>query len=143
MTHPTVAMSCRICFGTQKTSWGPCTTCAEPSPLLVRKVLALLQPKHMVFLRAMHHTLANQPVIGDEWDALGQHGFYVEDDDAVWDDDDYFGEHGPLIPATKYWFAGGEAHIAHGEIKMWIHYTPLGLALRECIMAGADAGVRS
>lgn len=140
MSNPTVAASCIICAGTKVWKWGdteePCRSCADPDALLVRRVLGMLEPKHMAFLRAYNHTLAYQPVTPEEWDTHTR--FFVDDDDAVIDE----GCHEVLMPATSHWFGGGMARMAHGSIGVWHRYTPLGLALRDCLMAGSDAAVR-
>ena len=130
--------SCRLCFGSGV--WGkqsdPCQ-CRKPiKPATVRQVLVRLTVAQMEFLRAYEHTLANQPVTAEEWDKHNV-SFYVEEDDAVYDTD-Y--EQTLLVPATAHWFAGGQSSSGpqHDGVKMWVHYTPLGLALRECLMCGAE-----
>lgn len=145
VTHPTVLSSCTICHGSGTWSYSttddeksePCSSCASPDPVLARKVLALLTPAQMAFLRRFEHTLANQPITAAEWDAVPR--MYVEDDDGVIDDD----WNGYLIPPTRHWFAGGRASLGPGAgIATFVSYNPLGLLLRECLMAGADAGLR-
>jgi len=143
--HPTAAASCIICYGskTWETNAGTeeCRSCVEPDVLLVRKVLNMLTPPQMAFLRAYGHTLAYQPVTPEEHDA--QPALYVENDDAVWEDAGDMGYNDPIIPATQHWFASGWARLAHGGVGSWIKYNPLGLALRDCLMAGSDAAVPS
>lgn len=131
--------SCFICFGASV--WGDqayaCHCRAAIEPATVRKVLMLLTVPQMAFLRAFEHTLASQAVTKEEYEAH-QVEFWVEDDDAVHDGYEL------LIPASKIWFAGGQHSMGpqHDGIKSWIHYNPLGLALRECLMAGASASCR-
>lgn len=135
--------SCIICHGAG--FWGgehayPCQ-CREPvDPVKVRKMLMRLTVEQMAFLRRFEHTLAYQPVTAVEWDASCV-AFYVEDDDAVIDEE---GDYGVLIPATRHWFASGQASMGpqHDGIKTWIKYNPTGLALREALMAGATASCR-
>lgn len=143
--RPTTALesSCVICFGTG--IWKGAVEesvcqCRKVEPVeILRRMLMLLTVEQMAFLRRFEHTHAYQPVTGDEWDASCVQ-FYVEEDDAVIDDN-Y--EH-ILIPATRYWFASGMAHMgpSHDGVKSWIQYNPTGLALRECLMAGASAACR-
>lgn len=130
--------SCRLCYGTGV--WGkegePCQ-CRKPiAPATVRQVLARLTVEQMEFLRAYEHTLALQPVTEAEWD-LRRVSYFVEEDDAVYDDD---WERTILVPPTTHWFAGGQASMGpqHDGVKTWIQYNPLGLALRECLMCGAE-----
>lgn len=132
--------SCILCHGAGV--WGrehayPCQ-CREPvDPVKVRKMLMLLSVEQMAFLRRFEHTLAQQPVTAAEWDASLVE-FWVEEDDAVYDEADGYTI---LIPATKLWFASSRASMGpqHDGIKTWIQYNPTGLALREALMAGADA----
>ena len=134
--------SCIICFGTGE--WGqetksPCH-CREPvDPVVIRRMLMLLSVEQMAFLRRFEHTLAQQLVTAEEFGSPSV-PFFVEEDDAVISDDF---EH-ILIPATQYWFASGRMSGGpqHDGWKHWIQYNPNGLALRECLMAGATASCR-
>jgi hypothetical protein len=137
--------SCHLCFGKGVLSYPNCDdticNCRKVADVAtIRRMLMLLTVDQMAFLRAFEHTLAYQPVTPAEWDGVCAHGFYVEEDDAVISDD--FSE--LLVPATKYWFASGMSHMgpSRNGIGLWIHYNPTGLALRECLMAGATAMVR-
>ncbi len=134
--------SCIICHGAGV--WGdqsdPCHCREQVGPATLRKMLTLLTVEQIAFLRAFEHTLALQPVTAEEWQAH-QAEFFVEEDDAVYDQADGYTV---LIPATKLWFASGQASMApqHDGIKQWIRYNPNGLALREALMAGATASCR-
>lgn len=134
MLHRTIYHSCIICHGTGRAFDADCRSCTDPDPVLARKVLERLRPPQMAFLRAYGHTLAEQPVTGEEWDAHLIE-FYVEDDDGVWDDD------GLIFPPTRYWFASGHCRMGPCGFATFIRYNPLGLLLRECLMAGADGHV--
>ncbi|MBO9380087.1 hypothetical protein GG804_25285 [Sphingomonas histidinilytica] len=130
-------MHCTLCHGLGV--WGSdnadCLCREIPDPARVRQVLMLLDVSQIAFLRAFEHTLADQPVTKDEWDTHLTE-FWVEDDDAVVDGYEV------LVPATKIWFAGGRASSPAGssEFSYWINYTPLGLALRHCLLGlSADA----
>ena len=132
---PMVYLSCPICFGSRQAFSEPCRTCADPNPVVARKVLQRLREDQMRFLRAFAHTLANQPVTGAEWDEFALCDFYIEDDDGVDDPDDYAW----LVPPAKIWFASSQASLRYGSIATFVRYNPLGLLLRECLIAGADA----
>lgn len=132
---PVVYLSCPICYGSREAFGEECRTCADPDLVKARKVLQQLRDDQMRFLRAFGHTLANQPVTGEEWDEYALCQFWIEDDDGVDDPNDY----GWLIPPTKIWFASSQASIHYGSLVTSIRYNPLGLLLRECLMAGADA----
>ncbi len=135
----TVYASCHICHGTREAFGAPCTSCADPDLAVARIALERLTPAQMAFLRAYGHTLAEQPVTAAEYDAH-QIEFFVGMGDAVYDDDD--GD--LLVPETRHWFAGGHFIIGAGARRAaFIRYNPLGLLLRECLMAGADANVPS
>jgi len=135
MLPNTTYVSCPICFGTRIAFDAPCRTCADPDPAIARKVLERLSPEQMAFLRAYGHTLANQPITKAEQDAH-RCEYWIEDDDGVYDD----GYEGIwLIEPTRHWFAGGKMRFGPCGEGYFINYNPLGLLLRECLMAGADA----
>ena len=129
-------LSCTLCYGTRTTKWGPCTSCADPDPVLARWMLERLSEQQIDFLRAYSHTLADQPVTGAEYDSHTCQ-FWIEDSDGVWDEDAEFW----LIPNTKHWFASGMHRFGPNGSASFIRYNPMGLLLRECLMCGADANV--
>jgi hypothetical protein len=133
----TIYASCPICHGARSTTFGPCTTCADPEPAKARRVLERLSVAQMAFLRAYRHTLAAQPLTKEEHDALCIE-YFVEENDGEFDDElDIW-----LVPNTRIWFASGQCRFGPCGSAYFIRYNPLGLLLRECLMAGADALVR-
>lgn len=137
MLPNTTYASCPICHGSRVAFDGPCSTCLDPEPALARKVLERLTREQMAYLRAYGHTLAYQPVSKAEHDAH-QCELWVEDDDGVLDNDTY---EDWLFPPTRHWFGSGQMRFGPCGEAYFISYNPLGLLLRECLMAGADAVV--
>lgn len=134
---PTIYLSCPICFGSREAFGEQCRRCADPEPALARKVLERLRSGQVRFLRSFGHTLSYQPVTAAEWDEFRLCDFYIEDDDGVNDPNDYAWR----IPPTRHWFAGSQVSMRYGSLATYVHYNPLGLMLRECLMAGADAAL--
>jgi hypothetical protein len=132
----TIYASCPICHGSRTALGGACSWCADPDPVLARKVLERLTIPQMGFLRAYRHTLAEQPVTLAEQKAHFVE-YFVEDDDSAWDE----ASDEILWPATRLWFASGRMSFRYGSASYFIRYNPLGLLLRECLMCGADAMV--
>lgn len=139
MLPHTTYHSCYICFGTRVAFGEACRTCADPDPAVARYVIERLHPDQMAFLRAYGHTLAQQPLAEGDYPSIE---FFVEADDGVFDEDaESYDETMWLVPPTRHWFAGGMSRFGPCGTKHFIHYNPLGLLLRECLMAGADAAV--
>lgn len=134
--------SCPLCFGSGALGTAepyPCNCRRPVEAATIRKMLMRLTVEQMAFLRRFEHTLADQPVTAEEYGSPSVE-FFVEDDDAVINDD----YDAILIPATQHWFAGSKmgGGPQHEGWKYWIHYNPNGLALREALMAGATAQCR-
>lgn len=134
----TFNQSCPLCHGTRiMLDKYPCSSCEEPDFARVRWMLPVLSGAQIRFLRAFEHTRANQCVTKEEYDNICRIEYFVEGDDAVYDDATY----DILVPATRYWFASGELNNSApgGEWHYFIRYNPAGLHLRRCLMAGANA----
>lgn len=131
--------SCGVCRGTKIAFGDTCRTCQAPDPVIARRVLGMLSSQQIELLRAFEHTLAYQPLTEAEFTAI-RCEFWVEDDDALRDLD----TDAVIAPGTRHWFAGAMSRSQAGEstFSHFIHYSPLGLLLRNCLMPGADAGVQ-
>lgn len=128
-------LSCPICYGSRVAFESECRSCADPDFRVARFVLERLRPEQIALLRAYGHTLAQQPV--DDYPKSVE--FFVEADDGEWDED----LEGWLVPPTRHWFASGRMRFGPCGAASFVSYNPLGLLLRECLMAGADAAVPS
>ena len=125
--------SCRICHGSRVAFGETCRSCADPDPAIVRFALERLTPDQMAFLRTYGHTLAEQPVAEYPHDIQ----MFVSADDGIWDEE----FDGWIVPHTEHWFASGHLKFGPAGNASFVRLNPLGLVLRECLMAGADCNV--